>query len=67
MINPVVHVDGHMAVLTFNLANYGKPSGSAEETILARWNATEVYRAIDGAWLIHTHWSFTQPKLAGPG
>ena len=67
MINPVVHVDGNVAVLTFNLVNYGKPSGSAEETILARWNATEVYRAIDGAWrIIHTHWSFTQPKLAGP-
>jgi uncharacterized protein (TIGR02246 family) len=67
MINPVVHVDGNMAVLTFNLVNYGKPSGSAEETILARWNATQVYRAIDGAWrIIHTHWSFTQPQLAGP-
>ena len=68
MINPVVHVDGNVAVLTFNLVNYGKPSGSAEETVLARWNATEVYREIDGAWrIIHTHWSFTQPKLAGPG
>jgi ketosteroid isomerase-like protein len=69
MINPVVHVDGNVAVLTFNLVNYGRPSGGAEETILARWNATEVYRAMDGAWrIIHTHWSFTQPQLAGsPG
>ena len=67
MNNPVVHVEGNVAVLTFNLVNYGKPSGSAEETILARWNATEVYREMDGAWrIIHTHWSFTQPKLAGP-
>jgi ketosteroid isomerase-like protein len=66
MINAVVHVDGNVAVLTFNLLNYGKPSGSAEESILARWNATEVYRAIDGAWrIIHAHWSFTQPPLAG--
>jgi ketosteroid isomerase-like protein len=67
MINPVVQVEGRIAVLTFNLVNYGKPSGSADETVLARWNATEVYREIDGAWrIIHTHWSFTQPQLAGP-
>lgn len=39
-----------------------------EETILARWNATEVYRVMDGVWrIIHTHWSLTQPKLAGSG
>jgi len=67
MINPVVQVEGNIAVLTFNLVNYGKPSGSAEETVLARWNASEVYREVDGAWrIIHTHWSFTQPQLAGP-
>jgi ketosteroid isomerase-like protein len=67
MIDPVVHVEGSIAVLTFNLVNYGKPSGSAEETVLARWNATEVYREADGAWrIIHTHWSFTQPQLTGP-
>ena len=66
MINPAVQVVGKTAVLTFNLVNYGKPSGSAEETVLARWNATEVYREVDGAWrIIHTHWSFTQPQLAG--
>jgi ketosteroid isomerase-like protein len=67
MIDPVVHLEGKIAVLTFNLVNYGKPSGSAQEAVLARWNATEVYREIDGAWrIIHTHWSFTQPRLAGP-
>jgi len=67
MINPVVHVEGNVAVLTFNLVNYGKPSGSVEETVLARWNATEVYRELDGVWrIIHTHWSFTQPHLTGP-
>ena len=67
MISPVVHVEGNIAVLTFNLVNYGKPSGSVEETVLARWNATEIYRQAGGAWqIIHTHWSFTQPKLAGP-
>lgn len=67
LINPVVQVEGHIAVLTFNLVNYGKPSGSALEAVLARWNATEVYREVDGAWrIVHTHWSFTQPQLAGP-
>jgi ketosteroid isomerase-like protein len=65
MIDPLVDVDGNIAVLTFNLVNYGKPSDSAEERVLARWNATEVYRQIDGEWrIIHTHWSFTQPQLA---
>ena len=67
MINPVVRVEGNVAVLTFNLVNYGKPTGSAVETVLARWNATEIYRKVDADWrIIHTHWSFTQPKLAGP-
>ena len=56
MIRPRVEVDGGMAVLSFNLVNYGKPVGSAEETVLARWNATQVYRQLDGAWrIIHTH------------
>jgi hypothetical protein len=67
MINPLVHHDGNVAVLTFNLVNYGKPSGRNEEAVLTRWNATEVYREIDGAWrIIHAHWSFTMPQLAGP-
>jgi ketosteroid isomerase-like protein len=67
MIDPVVVVVDEVAVLTFNLVNYGMPSGSAEETVLARWNATEVYREIDGEWrIVHTHWSFTQPQLAAP-
>jgi ketosteroid isomerase-like protein len=67
MISPVVQVDGNVAVLTFNLVNYGKPLGSTLETVLARWNATEVYRHISGAWrIVHTHWSFTRPQLAGP-
>ena len=65
MIDPVVHVEANVAVLTFNLVNYGKPTGKTEEAVLARWNATEVYQQVDGAWrIIHTHWSFTQPQLA---
>jgi uncharacterized protein (TIGR02246 family) len=64
MIGPRVDVEGNVAVLSFNLVNYGKPSGSADERVLARWNATEVYRRQNGAWrIIHTHWSFIQPQL----
>jgi hypothetical protein len=65
MIGPVVHVGGSLAVLNFNLVNYGKPQSGASETVLARWNATEVYRERAGAWrIVHTHWSLTQPQLA---
>jgi uncharacterized protein (TIGR02246 family) len=66
MINPRVQVEGNIAVLSFNLVNYGKPTGRTDETVLARWNATQVYHRENGAWrIIHTHWSFTQPQLAG--
>ena len=65
MINPQVDVVGDAAVLTFNLVNYGKLSGSSEETVLARWNASQVYRQLNGEWrIIHTHWSLTQPQPA---
>ena len=68
MIDPRVDLDGDIAVLTFNLVNYGKPTGSAEEKVLSRWNATEVYRRSNGAWRIfHAHWSFTQSQPATPG
>ena len=66
MIEPTVQVHGDVAVLSFNLVQYGKLSGG-QETVLARWNTTEVYRQINGAWrIIHTHWSFTKPELARP-
>ena len=69
MINPRVDVEGNIAVLTFNLVNYGVPHGGVQEVVLARWNATQVYQRVSGAWrIIHTHWSFTQPQLSGaPG
>lgn len=64
MIDPTVQRYGDVALLTFNLVNYGKVSGQPE-TILARWNSTEVYRRIDGQWkIVHSHWSFTKPELA---
>ena len=67
MIDPIVYVERDVAVLSFNLVNYGTRSGSGEETVLARWNATQVYCLIGGRWQIfHTHWSFTQHQPPGP-
>ena len=58
LIDPKVHLDGNIAVLTFNYVSRG---GEGE----MRWNTTEVYRREVRGWrIIHTHWSLTQPKLA---
>jgi ketosteroid isomerase-like protein len=64
MVNPLVVVDGDMALLTYNLVNYNRdPEGL--ESVGSRWNSTTVFRREDGAWRsIHSHWSFTRhPKL----
>jgi quercetin dioxygenase-like cupin family protein len=67
MIDPRVQVDGNLAVLSFNLVDYGKPTGSTQEIAVARWNATEVYRRDAGEWrIMHTHWSFMQPLSPPP-
>jgi ketosteroid isomerase-like protein len=67
MIDPKVQRHGDVALLTFNLVNYGKlPDGP--ERVLARWNSTEVYSRIGGTWkMIHSHWSYTQPELKQTG
>lgn len=66
MIDPKVQRDGDMALLTFNLINYGTLP-DVPEGVLARWNATEVYRQIGGTWkIVHSHWSFIQPELKQP-
>ena len=58
MINPKVQRDGNVAVLTFNLLTYNKQPDESEK-VSARWNSTEVYRRIGGAWrIIHSHWSY---------
>ena len=67
MIGPRVQRHGDVALLTFNLVNYGTPPGQTEIT-LARWNATEVYSRIDGRWrIVHSHWSYVKPDLKQPG
>ena len=63
MIDPKVQRHGDVALLTFNLANYGKLSDGLER-VLSRWNSTEVYSRIVGTWkIIHSHWSFIQPEV----
>jgi RNA polymerase sigma factor (sigma-70 family) len=58
MQQPKVQRRGDTAVLTFNLVSYRGDSP------IARWNATEVYGRIDGAWRItHSHWSYITPEL----
>jgi ketosteroid isomerase-like protein len=64
MIDPKIQRYGDVAVLTFNLVNYGKMSGQPEG-VLTRWNSTQVYRRIGGEWkIVHSHWSYTKPELA---
>ncbi len=64
MLNPRVQLSGDIAVLSYNIQNYAKqPDGSEKPG--TRWNVTEVFRRIAGKWrTIHSHFSFTTPKLA---
>jgi ketosteroid isomerase-like protein len=63
MIDPKVQQYGAIAVLTFNLANYGaRFDGGPASTAL--WNSTEVFQNISGQWRItHSHWSYTRPAV----
>jgi len=66
MIDPKVQLED-VALLTFNLVNYGKLP-DAPERVLARWNSTEVYSRIGGTRkIIHSHWSYIQPELKQTG
>ena len=67
MIDPKVQFFGDVALLTFNVVNYGKLPGQPEGA-LSRWNSTEIYRRVEGKWrIIHSHWSFTKPEVKQPG
>lgn len=67
MISPKVQAHGEIAILTFELINYGK-RGDKPETVLARWNSTEVYKEINGQWKItHSHWSYIKPQIQQAG
>jgi ketosteroid isomerase-like protein len=58
IVDPRVQVVGDVAILTFRFQSF-----SAEGSM--HWNATEVYQRDESGWrIIHTHWSFHQPRLA---
>jgi ketosteroid isomerase-like protein len=63
MIDPRVQRHGDIAILTFNIVDYGAQlSGGPKST--ARWNTTEIYQRINGQWkIVHSHWSYTKPEL----
>jgi len=68
MNDPKVVQRGDVALLTFNLVNYGKPLDRTAEKVLARWNSTELYSRVAGKWrIIHSHWSYTKPEIKQPG
>jgi ketosteroid isomerase-like protein len=59
IIEPCVQVAGDVAVLTFRFQSHG--SGGS-----MHWNTTEVYQRDENGWrIIHTHWAFHRPRLAG--
>jgi ketosteroid isomerase-like protein len=63
MLNPKLQHHGDVAVLTFNIVSYGTMPDKPE-SVLARWNSTEVYARIDGRWRIaHSHWSYIKPEV----
>ena len=65
MIDPRVQHCGEIAVLTFNLLSY-RTGGDGKETVVGRWNSTEIYRSMSGKWrIIHVHWSYRKPELKG--
>jgi ketosteroid isomerase-like protein len=66
MLEPKVQRQGDVALLTFNLVNYGKPADQGER-VLARWNSSEMYARVDGRWrIVHSHWSYVQPEIKQP-
>jgi len=67
IIDPKVQRQVDMAVLTFNLVDYGAQlDGGPKSTV--RWNCTEVYQRIDGKWkIVHSHWSYIKPALKTGG
>jgi RNA polymerase sigma factor (sigma-70 family) len=66
LIDPKVQRVGDVAVVTFNLNDYGARLGDSPKSD-AHWNSTEVYRRIDGQWkIVHSHWSYVKPAIASP-
>jgi ketosteroid isomerase-like protein len=65
MLDPKVQRHGDVAILSYNLVNYGKTNGT--DSVLNRWNSTKVYARIEGEWkIVHDHWSYVKPELKTP-
>ena len=63
IVDPKVQRVGNVTVLTFNLVNYGMIQDQPE-SVLARWNSTEVYAQDHGKWkIVHSHWSYIKPQV----
>ena len=63
MIDPKVQRIGDIAVLTFNLVDYGAQMDGGPKTTM-RWNSTEVFQRFNGSWkIVHSHWSYVKPVL----
>jgi uncharacterized protein (TIGR02246 family) len=66
IVDPKVQRLGDLAVLTFNLNDYGAQLAGGPKTT-ARWNSTEVYQRINGSWkIVHSHWSYIKPEVMPP-
>jgi hypothetical protein len=54
LLNPKLQLCGDSAVLTYNFVGY-------TQGVAHRWNCTEVYCRVGGAWsIIQAHWSVTK-------
>ena len=64
LVNPDVRIQGDIAVLSTNIISRGaQAKGTPKRDV--PWNVTEVYRRINGRWhIVHSHFSYTTPKLA---
>jgi uncharacterized protein (TIGR02246 family) len=66
MLNSKVQRHGDVAVLSYQIRNYGRAADGTER-LINRWNVTEVFRRTGGQWrTIHSHFSFTQPEIRQP-
>jgi uncharacterized protein (TIGR02246 family) len=64
LVNPEVRIHGDIAILATNLISRGAQQNGGPKRDVA-WNTTEIYRRIDGRWrIVHSHFSYTTPKLA---
>lgn len=63
MQNASVQHHGDVAVLSYNLVNFGV-TFDGQVPPNRPWNSTKIYARINGQWkIIHDHWSYIKPDL----